>query len=84
MTASRYASCANDDRIFNRGFHHPPSIGYDGAGAFRDAIVIAQTRGIGLIVGPGCVLPQDTPDANVAAVVQALGGPLKKIPGVAT
>jgi len=45
---------------------------------------IAQTRGIGLIVGPGCVLPLDTPDANVAAVVQALGGPLKKIPGVAT
>ena len=39
---------------------------------------------IGLIVGPGCVLPLDTPDANVAAVVQALGGPLKKIPGVAT
>ena len=46
----------------------------------RDAI--AQTGGIGLIVGPGCVLPMNTPDANVAAVVQALGGPLKKIPGV--
>src|SRR5213078_1140228 len=44
---------------------------------------IAQTGGIGLIVGPGCVLPNNTPDANVAAVVQALGGPLKKIPGVA-
>src|SRR5574341_182823 len=43
---------------------------------------IAQTGGIGLIVGPGCVLPMNTPDANVAAVVQALGGPLGKIPGV--
>ncbi len=49
--------------------------------AAQDAI--AQTRGLGLIVGPGCVLPTNTPDANVAAVVQALGGPLKKIPGVA-
>src|SRR5262249_34221821 len=46
----------------------------------RDAI--AQTDGMGLIVGPGCVLPMNTPDTNVAAVVQALGGPLKKIPGV--
>jgi len=46
----------------------------------RDAV--AQTDGIGLIVAPGCVLPMNTPDANVAAVVQALGGPLKKIPGV--
>lgn len=46
----------------------------------RDAI--AQTDGTGLIVGPGCVLPMNTPDANVAAVVQALGGPLKRIPGV--
>jgi uroporphyrinogen decarboxylase len=43
---------------------------------------IAQTRGIGLIVGPGCVLPVQTPDANVAAVVRKLGGPLKPIPGV--
>jgi uroporphyrinogen decarboxylase len=49
-------------------------------GEARDAI--AQTDGTGLIVGPGCVLPMNTPDANVAAVVQALGGPLKKIPGV--
>ncbi|PYM77892.1 MAG: uroporphyrinogen decarboxylase [Candidatus Rokuibacteriota bacterium] len=47
----------------------------------RDAV--AQTAGTGLIVGPGCVLPMNTPDATVAAVVQALGGPLKKIPGVA-
>lgn len=44
----------------------------------------ARTGGIGLIVGPGCVLPNETPDANVAAVVRALGGPLKPIPGVAT
>ena len=49
-------------------------------GEARDAI--AQTDGTGLIVGPGCVLPMNTPDANVAAVVQALGGPLRKIPGV--
>jgi uroporphyrinogen decarboxylase len=43
---------------------------------------LAQTGALGLIVGPGCVLPANTPDANVAAVVQALGGPLRKIPGV--
>lgn len=43
---------------------------------------IAQTAGVGLIVGPGCVLPMDTPDANVAAVVRKVGGPLKPIPGV--
>ncbi len=47
----------------------------------KDAI--AQTGGIGLIVGPGCVLPMNTPDATVAAVVRALGGPLKPLPGVA-
>ncbi len=45
----------------------------------RDAV--AQTGGVGLIVGPGCVLPLDTPDPNVAAVVRALGGPLKRVPG---
>ena len=50
------------------------------AGEARDAIT--QTNGTGLIVGPGCVLPMNTPDSNVAAVVQVLGGPLKKIPGV--
>jgi len=49
-------------------------------GEVEDAI--AQTAGLGLIVGPGCVLPMDTPDANVAAVVRKLGGPLKPIPGV--
>jgi uroporphyrinogen decarboxylase len=42
---------------------------------------VAQTQGLGLIVGPGCVLPVGTPDANVAAVVKALGGPLKRVPG---
>jgi uroporphyrinogen decarboxylase len=46
----------------------------------RDAI--AQTSGVGLVIGPGCVLPMNTPDANVAAVVQALGGPLARVPGV--
>jgi uroporphyrinogen decarboxylase len=45
----------------------------------KDAV--ARTRGVGLIVGPGCVLPMDTPDANVAAVVRALGGPLTRVPG---
>jgi uroporphyrinogen decarboxylase len=43
---------------------------------------IAQTSGSGLIVGPGCVLPMNTPDANVAALVRRLGGPLKPLPGV--
>ncbi len=45
----------------------------------RDAV--AQTSGRGLIVGPGCVLPMQTPDLTVAAVVRALGGPLKRVPG---
>ena len=47
----------------------------------RDAV--ARTGGLGLIVGPGCVLPVRTGDATVAAVVTALGGPLRPIPGVA-
>ena len=38
----------------------------------KDAV--AQTDGIGLIVGPGCVLPQGVPDENVVALVTALGG----------
>jgi uroporphyrinogen decarboxylase len=42
---------------------------------------VAQTQGLGLIVGPGCVLAVGTPDQNVAAVVKALGGPLKRVPG---
>jgi uroporphyrinogen decarboxylase len=47
----------------------------------RDAV--AQTGGTGLIVGPGCVLVMGTPDATLAAVVRALGGPLKPVAGVA-
>jgi uroporphyrinogen decarboxylase len=47
----------------------------------KDAV--AQTGGVGLIVGPGCVLPAGTPDPTVAAVVRTLGGPLKPIAGVA-
>jgi uroporphyrinogen decarboxylase len=43
---------------------------------------VAQTGGTGLIVGPGCVLALDTPDDTVAAVVRALGGPLKPVPGL--
>jgi len=46
----------------------------------KDAI--AQTGGTGLIVGPGCVLAMNTPDENVSAVVRALGGPLKPVPGI--
>ena len=42
---------------------------------------LAQTEGRGLIVAAGCVLPMETPDANVAAVVRRLGGPLKPVPG---
>lgn len=40
----------------------------------RDAVT--QTDGIGLIVGPGCVLPPEVPEQNVAALVRALGGTL--------
>ncbi len=42
---------------------------------------LAQTEGRGLIVAAGCVLPMETPDANVAAVIRRLGGPLKPVPG---
>ena len=38
----------------------------------KDAV--EQTEGIGLIVGPGCVLPQRAPEENVVALVKALGG----------
>ncbi len=40
------------------------------AGEVQDAV--AQTGGIGLIVAPGCVLPLDTPDAHLEAVVTAV------------
>ncbi|HET7874071.1 MAG TPA: uroporphyrinogen decarboxylase family protein [Methylomirabilota bacterium] len=33
---------------------------------------IAQTGGVGVIVAPGCVLPLDTPDVNLEAVVKAV------------
>ena len=42
---------------------------------------LAQTEGRGLVIAAGCVLPMDTPDANVAAVIRRLGGPLKPVPG---
>jgi len=42
---------------------------------------LAQTGGRGLILAAGCVLPMETPDANVAAVIRRLGGPLKPVPG---
>ena len=38
----------------------------------RDAV--EQSEGIGLIVGPGCVVPPGAPDENMAALVRALGG----------
>ena len=41
----------------------------DVAAEVRDAI--AATNGRGLIVAPGCVIPIDTPDANVQAAVDA-------------
>jgi uroporphyrinogen decarboxylase len=45
----------------------------DAVGAeVRDAI--AQTDGRGVIIGPGCVLPLATPEANLAAVVAAVKG----------
>ncbi len=47
----------------------------------EDAIV--QTGGIGLIVGAGCVLPSNTPDSNVAAIVRRLGGQLKPVADLA-
>jgi uroporphyrinogen decarboxylase len=38
------------------------------------ADAVLQTGGRGHIVSAGCVIPVDTPDANVAAVVQAVRG----------
>jgi uroporphyrinogen decarboxylase len=43
---------------------------------------VACTDGLGVVVAPGCVLAMNTPDATLAAVVKALGGPLKPVPGV--
>jgi uroporphyrinogen decarboxylase len=40
------------------------------AGEVRDAI--RQTEGVGLIVGPGCVVPLDVPDAHLTAVVDTV------------
>jgi uroporphyrinogen decarboxylase len=36
----------------------------------RDAV--RQTDGVGVVIGPGCVLPLDVPDAHLAAVVEAV------------
>ncbi len=57
------------------------------AGSAAEAVAeareaVASVGGMGLIVAPGCVLMAGTPDATVAAVVTALGGPLKPIPGL--
>ncbi|MCS7234438.1 MAG: uroporphyrinogen decarboxylase family protein [Armatimonadota bacterium] len=35
---------------------------------------LAQTGGVGHVVAPGCVIPVDTPEANVEATVQAVRG----------
>jgi uroporphyrinogen decarboxylase len=56
--------------------------GTPGAAAEEALEAVRQTDGTGLIVAPGCVLPMNTPDATVSAVVRALGGPLKPIPGL--
>ncbi len=42
------------------------------AAAAEAGDAVAQTGGVGLIVGPGCVVPMGTPDANLDAVVAAL------------
>ena len=52
------------------------------ASAAQAKDAVAQTGGTGVIVGPGCVLAMNTPDDNVSAVVRALGGPLKPVPGI--
>ncbi len=44
----------------------------DAGAEVKDAV--EQTDGLGLIVGPGCVLPPSVPDQNAAALVRALGG----------
>jgi len=40
------------------------------AAEVRDAV--RQTEGVGLILGPGCVLPLDVPEAHLQAVVDAV------------
>jgi uroporphyrinogen decarboxylase len=54
------------------------------AAAAETEDAVARTGSTGVIVAPGCVLPMNTPDATLAAVVKALGGPLKPMPGVRT
>lgn len=51
--------------------------------AAQAAEAVARLSATGLVVGPGGPLPAGTPDATLAAVVQALGGPLRPILGVA-
>jgi len=51
---------------------HTVRKGTPAAVAAETAEAIAQTAGLGLIVGPGCVLPLDAPDANLEAVVTAV------------
>jgi uroporphyrinogen decarboxylase len=36
---------------------------------------LAQTDGVGLILGPGCVLPLDVPDPHLEAVLDAARRP---------
>jgi uroporphyrinogen decarboxylase len=70
------AVCGGLDQLRTLRDGTPASV----AAEVEDAV--AQTKGRGLIIGAGCVLMANTPDANVAAVVKALGGPLKPIPGL--
>jgi uroporphyrinogen decarboxylase len=61
--------------------------GLDEAGTLRHGTpeeVVAQARtaigetgGLGLVIGPGCVLHANTPDGNLIALARALGGQVK-------
>lgn len=58
--------------------------GMPAAAAAEAEDAVGRTGGTGVIVAPGGALPMNTPDATLAAVVKALGGPLKPLPGVRT
>ena len=70
-TASRQFSVA---LVGGLNQQHTLRTGTPAAVAAETQDAIAQTNGIGLIVGPGCVLPLDAPDANLAAVVDTVKG----------
>ena len=51
---------------------HTLRTGTPDAAATETKDAIAQTDGVGLIVGPGCVLPLDVPDVTLEAVVRTV------------